>query len=1387
MVLNTASGERMRTSGTFNIRLKLQDTTVVSPFTVCPDLPHAGIIGINIMRQHGIILDPVSGKLFTLTPQLRKNLDLDQSAFKSSIAEIETAENEATDAHDELNDDPWTIRTTSLTKIEPMTARLVRCKLLDAAGQPLANQEAICSVASLEVAVQSDRHGNFQIYVPNASTDDFTPTRGTTLATARPLREAAPLTARQGIEKLSAVFQGVEATEKPQYLEPKALAGALASSASPTAKREYVRLLLEFSDIVSTDQHDLGRSDAMSHEIELADNTPVYTQQYRLPLEQIQLVKDHLHAWLKAGIVEKARSKYNSPVFCVPKKDSGKLRVVLDYRKLNAKCMPDKYSIRPVEQCLEEIGHANSKVFSCIDLRSGFWQLPLDKSSRPLTAFTIPGVGQFQYTVAPMGLAGSPASFSRLMDHIMRELSFVITYIDDCLVHSPDEHSHAQHVRAAFQRLREHKLKINIEKCIFGAKSIQYLGHTISGDGIRPGHDKAAAVADAGPPATVKQVRSFMGLANYFRQFIPNFATIAAPMFALTRDNSEWKRGPLPPAAVTAFKKLKHAITSEPVLMYHTRNGKYHLYTDAALGDAANIGGLGAVLMQEDTEGIKHPVGYASRRLQTHEKNYPAFLLEMQAAVFAMEHFDTHLRGRHFCLYTDHKPLCKLSTVHTKTLNRLQMKMLEMYPQILHIPGGENSVADFLSRYQGIAAAQVDASNYRIRALQEDDPTLPAIIEKCKEHDSFKDGDNSEWIKVGRAKFCMRDNILCMEYGNPKTGALAERNLRICAPDSLQKELLVEAHNNKLAGHQGAYKSLERIKGKFAWPNMEEHVREHVARCKSCLATTNKGTTDLPRQQQLQLPPGPNWRVHADLFGPNKCQDGKKRYVLVITDAFTKAVALRVLDDKCANTVATGILEAWCYTYGIPKKIITDQGLEFTNELARNLWTSLQIKHTTTTPYHPQCNSSAEVFNRTMRRYLAAAIKEAGASTLDWPLYVMPLMFAYNTSIHKAAKESPFMTTFGYDPRVPLWDSQTEDAEADISRAEYADRFFAHKKAQSATRKIVLNNLQHDRDLRTTAEQRHGHADGHEYQAGDLVWVKIMQTTDPNKKFAQTWETGTILERTGFGTYKVRRDERSRKKTATLNASQLKPRHTEDSESTDSEPDDEEDEPAEDVTHRQNAEQTADAAAVHLQNGQVVINGLTPADVCWLLSQGYTLSSHGNAAQHARAAAAASGTASTARATRPAQPPQHPQRRHVPKKKSVIGKTKARGKRMMTILKNKARGKTEKSSTPTENLQPDGTGAGSAELNKEPRPWPSTTGPPPAAAFSSPCYKTPPTSPPSTDTGKLTHSKAKQKLASFLSSGPRDRATADESSWSLYSLPGIRPSRPRPPPGTYKE
>jgi hypothetical protein len=439
----------------------------------------------------------------------------------------------------------------------------------------------------------------------------------------------------------------------------------------------------------------------------------------------------------------------------VPKKERQGLRCVLDYSRVNSSSFSDRYALRTIDECLETVERAGSKVYSALDCSSAFWQLQLRPSDRPFTAFTIPGKGQYHLRTCPQGLMGAPASFSRLMDMLLADTENVLTYIDNVLVHSQTHEQHLKHLAAAIDKIGTANLRLSPKKCVFGSDSVEYLGHTLSGDGVRPGQHKAKAMQTAQPPQSVKELRSFCGLANYFRSYIVQFAIKAAPLFRLTRQDSDWKGGELPPEASKAFLGLRDEISSRPVMAYPNATGQYHLFVDATLGDKNNSGGLGAVLMQDQEVGLRKPLAYASRRLDKHKRNYPVFLAEMQAAVFGMEQFHHFLITGRFALYTDHRPLCKLSSVHVKTLNRLQLKMTELHPDIKYIEGKNNIVADFLSRYHamnihvtdvkynkgrvnaavaslshkdlGAPVQMVNPSPFRIRGLQNTDTHLKSI------------------------------------------------------------------------------------------------------------------------------------------------------------------------------------------------------------------------------------------------------------------------------------------------------------------------------------------------------------------------------------------------------------------------------------------------------------------------------------------------------------------------------------------------------------------------------------------------------------------------------------------------------------------------------------
>ena len=445
-------------------------------------------------------------------------------------------------------------------------------------------------------------------------------------------------------------------------------------------KEEYERVCLKYHDVFSKTPDDLGRCSYISHEIKLKDPTgdPVHVKQFPIPLAHREAIHGWVDKLLAQGAVELSRSAYNSPIFCVPKKEEKKLRIVQDFRGINAASLPDRFTIRDPRECIDEIGQDASKVFSAIDLTSGFWQQNLSEESRGFTAFTIPGKGgsKYQWTVNPMGLQGAPASFARLIDFIFRGLAHVLAYIDDILIHTRDDKDQVEALDKVFLMMRKYGLKINQRKSVFGVRTLEYLGYHVSGQGISPGTEKMNAMRKFPEPNNNKKIREFLAVANYFRFLIPKFNDLSGPLSRLTKDDGYYDKGPLPVEAANAFRLLKAALCSKPVVMQPALDGEWHVTTDASQGDDKNPGGLGAVLTQV-VDGVERVIAYASRGLKSFEKNYSAYLLELQAAVWAIDYWSVYLMGRHFILNTDHKPLTFLSTIHKKTLNRLQIQLLE--------------------------------------------------------------------------------------------------------------------------------------------------------------------------------------------------------------------------------------------------------------------------------------------------------------------------------------------------------------------------------------------------------------------------------------------------------------------------------------------------------------------------------------------------------------------------------------------------------------------------------------------------------------------------------------------------------------------------------------
>jgi hypothetical protein len=279
-------------------------------------------------------------------------------------------------------------------------------------------------------------------------------------------------------------------------------------------RQEYEKLIVDYHDVISKDPFNLGWTDVISHKIHMRDQVPSHSMQFRVPFEHKRTLHKYVDELLKKGTIEVSRSPYNSANFCVEKALPGAdpkaprlLRCVLDYRQINDKSMPDRFCTREVQECIDEVSKSKSKVFSTIDLTSGFWQMEMAADSKEYTAFTVPGKGKrYQWKVAPMGLQGSPASFARLMDLVMRGLTGLLTYIDDVLVHTGCHKEMLQQLEGTLLRLRRFGLKMNAAKSIFGTSEVQYLGYTLRPEVVSPSKDKLGGLRAFPPPTSPKQI-----------------------------------------------------------------------------------------------------------------------------------------------------------------------------------------------------------------------------------------------------------------------------------------------------------------------------------------------------------------------------------------------------------------------------------------------------------------------------------------------------------------------------------------------------------------------------------------------------------------------------------------------------------------------------------------------------------------------------------------------------------------------------------------------------------------------------------------------------------------------------------------------------------------
>ena len=449
--------------------------------------------------------------------------------------------------------------------------------------------------------------------------------------------------------------------------------------------RQVKRLVREFDDRFTPRP---GMTDIVQHQVKLTSNTPVHCKPYRLPYATRQELKKDIREMLDLGIIRESKSPNASPVVIVKKSD-GSNRVCVDYRKLNKLTVFDPEPMPTAEELCQKTG--NDKFFSKIDLSKGYWQIKVAEEDIPKTAFVTPD-GHWEFLRMPFGMVNSGATLKRGMSRILKDVDNVLFYWDDILVHTSSWEDHIKTLRELFLRLKEADLTIRPSKCILGTDNVDFIGHRLS-EGVKGLHDdNVRKIMEAARPTTKKQVRAFMGLANYYREYVPNFAAVTVPLTDLLKKGQpnavKWEE-----PQERAFQTVRTLLTRRPILRLPDPKRTFILRTDASND------GVGAVLMQVH-DGKPYPVSYGSKKLTAAERNYSTIEKECLAIVWGVKKFELYLQGVPFVSQTDHQPLNYLNSA--KFINSRVMRWA-MYLQNFNIKlecikGSENVGADYMSR-----------------------------------------------------------------------------------------------------------------------------------------------------------------------------------------------------------------------------------------------------------------------------------------------------------------------------------------------------------------------------------------------------------------------------------------------------------------------------------------------------------------------------------------------------------------------------------------------------------------------------------------------------------------------------------------------------------------
>ena len=828
------------------------------------------------------------------------------------------------------------------------------------------------------------------------------------------------------------------------------------SQAQTEEEKSCIAILNNFPDLLKEPSYLLPPKHNFKLDIELRNEKfTIYQKPRRVPATEFQAINENFRKLQQNGAVVKKSSNFASPVTVVKKKN-GDHRICVDYRLLNAQTIDLNFPI-PMISNLQFLLSKDHCYYSVLDLKSAYYSMPLTERASQRAAIITPSASYLPLR-SPFGLKNSPAKFCELISSVIEGLeSFTFAYLDDFIIFSKTFSDHKRHLQTLLTRLDSFGFFINSEKCTFAKQKVDFLGHQFSNNGIRPLQEKTDFISTIEVPKTLKELRSFLGIANYYRDHCKDFSKITSPLSKLLCGPKRPKKSAIPWAKEhqTAFFEAIQALKRADSLSHDEPNRPLVLTTDASETHAGGVleqftNELNDEVLCMTTNTPNHASNeqYTTRPLSYFSQAFPAstrvrstFNRELSALYMAIRHFRFKLRGRRLIIRTDHRSLVRAienpEGLHSPLERRMLYQIKEYMPKILFLPGNCNAVADHLSRPQDqkdensevsqscsttdlIAVVTSQPSN-REEVLEPPHLSISTIAE-VQSRSSLTQNILEEQISPGDKiiqKTITEDGIPYLIVGIEDEG---HNYFRPYLPDELQPTAYHELHS---VIHQGKKKSFEVIASRYFWPDMKSDIEKWTKACPECQKCKISRHT---RQRLQSYPMNPRRlsTIHIDLMGPLPMSTNQSRYVLTMRDRGTGFLVGASLTDKTSFSVVSALRSHFIAPFGVPTTIVSDNGREFRSNEFSSFCAYLGINHKFTMAYHPQCNGIVERVHRTIR--VAFRALDDSNSWAD----VLPLVIlAINNQVCDDNSFTPYQMVFGQAARLPGTFFFNEDVDCD--------------------------------------------------------------------------------------------------------------------------------------------------------------------------------------------------------------------------------------------------------------------------------------------------------------------------------------------------------------------